>query len=584
MEETSRVRIRRAADRANVALPTSALLPMTTPPASSARRDRRAFLFGATAPLALPSAPRLRPDEAEDLAAAGRLAGLSFDEAQRRLAVGRLRELRDGYDAVRKAPLPFSLPPCAIFDPLPPGASRPQWTPKATLTIPQDAPLPANDADLAFAPLLDLASLLRQRKLTSVRLTELALDRLQRFDPQLFCVVTLLRDQALTRAKELDAELVAGNDRGPLHGIPYGAKDLFGWPGAPTTFGGAPWRDHVWDATATPLQKLYDAGAVLVAKLSLGALAMGDLWHGGRTRNPYDPAKGSSGSSAGSASAVAAGLVPFALGTETLGSIVSPCRQCGVAGLRPTFGVVSRHGAMPLSWTMDKVGPIARSAVDAALVFDAIRGADGRDPAARDAPFRAELDVDLKYVRIGVVDQQGFPSRAEDKAFLEWLGGVTHSVRKVTLPDAPYGAMLAMLHAEAAAAFDEATRNGLLDQLPGQGPNDWPNQFRAARTIPAVEYLQASRARSQLCADMQRALAGVDVMVAPTHGGSTLVATNLTGHPAYVLPVGRGERDGGRPAMLQLVGSVYGETTLLAVAAAWQQKTDHHRGRPTLTR
>lgn len=534
--------------------------------------------------MALPAAYRGRPDDADDMAAAGRLAGLAYTDGQRQQAAGQLRELRDGYAAVRKAAIPFTLPPCAVFDPLPPRASRPQWTPKASPAIPPDTALPAFEADLAFAPLLDLASLLRQRKLTSVRLTELALDRLQRFDPQLLCVVTLLREQALARAQALDAELAAGSDRGPLHGIPYGAKDLFAWPGAPTTFGAAPWREHVWDATATPLQKLHDAGAVLVAKLSLGALAMGDLWHGGRTRNPYDPAKGSSGSSAGSASAVAAGLVPFALGTETLGSIVSPCRQCGTAGLRPTFGAVSRHGAMPLSWTMDKVGPIARSAVDAALVFDAIRGADGCDPAARDVPFRAELDVDLKHVRIGVVEQKGFPSRAEDEAFLAWLGGVAHSVRKVTLPDAPYGGMLAMLHAEAAAAFDEATRDGRIDQLPGQGPNDWPNQFRSARSIPAVEYVQASRARTQLCADVQRALDGLDVLVAPTHGGPTLVATNLTGHPAYVLPVGRSERDGGRPTMLQLVGSLYGETTLLAVAAAWQRATDHHRARPALSR
>lgn len=568
-----------------MASPASVLSPpMSTPTPPTPRFGRRSFLLGAAAPLALPGLPGQQADDADDMAAAGRLAGLAFDDRQRQQAKGQLQELRDGYAAVRQAKLPFTLPPCAAFDPLPPGASRPQWTPKATLSIPKDAPLPAAEADLAFAPLLDLASLLRQRKVTSVQLTQLALDRLQRFDPQLLCVVTLLREQALARAKDLDAELAAGNDRGPLHGIPYGAKDLFAWPGAPTTFGAAPWRDHVWDATATPLQKLHDAGAVLVAKLSLGALAMGDLWHGGRTRNPYDPEKGSSGSSAGSASAVAAGLVPFALGTETLGSIVSPCRQCGVAGLRPTFGAVSRHGAMPLSWTMDKVGPIARSAVDAALVFDAIRGADGRDPAARDMFFRAELDVDLKYVRVGVIEQKGFPSRAEDKAFLDWLGGAAHSVRKVTLPDAPYGGMLAMLHAEAAAAFDEATRNGLLDQLPGQGPNDWPNQFRAARTIPAVEYLQASRARTRLCADMQRALDGLDVVVAPTHGGSTLVATNLTGHPAYVLPVGRGERDGGRPTMLQLVGALYGETTLLAVAAAWQRATDHHRARPALTR
>lgn len=549
------------------------------------RFDRRTFLLG-TAPLAAPALARSapRPDDADDMGAAARLCGLEFADAQRQQAKAQLQELRAGYAAVRKATLPFELPPCATFDPLPPSQGRPEWSPKAILAIPRDVALPTNEADLAFASVLDLASLLRQRKVTSVQLTQLALDRLQRFDPQLFCVVTLLRDEALARAKALDDELAAGSDRGPLHGIPYGAKDLFAWPTAPTTFGAAPWREHMWNTTATPLQKLRDAGAVLVAKLSLGALAMGDLWHGGRTRNPYDPEKGSSGSSAGSASAVAAGLLPFALGTETLGSILSPCRQCGTAGLRPTFGTVSRAGAMPLSWTMDKVGPIARTAVDAALVFDAIRGADAADPSSRNTRFRAELDVDLKQVRVGVVDQRGFPQRDEDRAFLAWLEPRAHSVRKVALPDAPYNGMLAMLHAEAAAAFDEATRQGLLDQLPGQGPNDWPNQFRSSRTIPAVEYLQASRARSRLVADMAKALGDVDVLVAPTHGGSTLVATNLTGHPAYVLPVGRSERDGGRPTMLQLVGKLYGETDVLAVAAAWQRETDFHRARPALTR
>ncbi len=589
-----------------VAGKTRDLSPILAPPLQSPTPttvDRRRFLLGAMAPFALPAAPRLVQEpaapgkpapadlapaadgtDAEAMAAAGRLAGLEFAAADCAAAVGRLQDLRSGYAAIRKVAIPFALPPCATFDPLPPGTGRPQWTPKATIAIPTDTALPAGESGLAFASILELAGLLRQRLVSSVQLTTLALDRLARFDPRLHCVVTLLRDEALARAAALDAELAAGTDRGPLHGIPYGAKDLFAWPGAPTTFGAAPWRDHVWNATATPLQKLHDAGAVLVAKLSLGALAMGDLWHGGRTRNPYDPEKGSSGSSAGSASAVAAGLVPFALGTETLGSIVSPCRQCGVAGLRPTFGAVSRAGAMPLSWTMDKVGPIARSARDAALVFDAIRGADALDPAARDGRFDANLDVDLRYVRVGVLELRGFPERAEDRAFVAWLTERAHSVRTVALPDAPYGGMLAMLHAEAAAAFDATLRDGRLGQLPGQGPGDWPNQFRSARTIPAVEYLQASRARTQLCIDLAKALGDVDVLVAPTHGGPTLVATNLTGHPAYVLPVGRSDRDGGRPTMLQLVGRLFGEATLLAVAERWQQQTAWHLQRPELTR
>ncbi len=544
--------------------------------------DRRAFLLGATAPLALP-APRPR-DDADDMAASARLAGLSADAEQCRQAAPNLRRLRSGYDALRQRPIPFALAPCQAFDPLPPGAHRAPPTPRVAFAIPGDTARPADDQTLAFASVVELASLLRQRVVTCVQLAELALARLAKFDPQLHCVVTLLREPALAHARQLDAELAAGTDRGPLHGIPYGAKDLFGWPGAPTTFGAAPWRDHVWDVTATCLARLHAAGAVLVAKLSLGALAMGDLWHGGRTRNPYNPEQGSSGSSAGPASAVAAGLVPFAIGTETLGSIVSPCRQCGIAGLRPTFGTVSRYGAMPLSWTMDKVGPIARTAVDAALVFDAMRGADGKDPAAVDIAFPWRPGRGLQGLRLGLLQQRNFPSRAEDKAFVQWLEQQGAAPKPVVLPDAPYEGMLTMLHAEAAAAFDEATRSGLLPQLPGQGDGDWPNQFRSARTIPAVEYVQASRLRAALCVQMQAAFADVDVVVAPTHGGPALTATNLSGHPTYVLPVGIAEPDGGRPTMLALLGKLYGEAELLAVAEAWQATTRHHLARPALTR
>ncbi len=314
-------------------------------------RSRRDFLLGLGAtPLVagarLASTP---PDTAGDLEAGLRLLDLQFTAAEREQAVARVENQRGTYASLRQQPIPFELPPCAHFDPWPTGVTRPAPDGVHPVVIPDDVPAPNGDPDLAFATILELASWLRRGLVTSRRLTELALARLQRFDTDLFCVVTLLREPALARADELDRELAAGTDRGPLHGIPYGAKDLFAWPGAPTTFGAAPFKDHIWNATATPLQRLHDAGAVLVAKLSLGALAMGDLWHGGRTRNPWNPEQGSSGSSAGSAAAVAAGLLPFALGTETLGSILSPCRQCGVAGLRPTFGAVSRHGAMPLS-------------------------------------------------------------------------------------------------------------------------------------------------------------------------------------------------------------------------------------------
>ncbi|MCA8953117.1 MAG: amidase, partial [Planctomycetes bacterium] len=503
-------------------------------------RSRRDFLLGlGTSTVATGAALRSPPrGDPEDMAAAGRLAGLEFDADQRELAKARLGRLRASYETLRRTPPPFELGPCVHFDPFAPASTRPAPTPAVPFEIRRDVARPASDVGLAFATVDELASLLRQKLVTSVELTELALQRLAKFDPTLHCVVSLLEEHARERAERADDELSRGVDRGPLHGIPFGAKDLFGWPGTFTTFGARPFAEFAWDVRATALQKLHDAGAVLVAKLSLGALAMGDLWYGGRTRNPYDPERGSSGSSAGPCAAVAGGLVPFALGTETLGSIVSPCRACGIAGLRPTFGSVSRHGAMPLSWTMDKVGPIARSAVDAALVFDAIRGRDGHDPAARDTAFDWRRGRGVAGLRFGIVQQDDFPSRTEDLAFVEWLRAAGAEPKPVSLPDAPYRSMLLMLDAEAAAAFDDFLRQGLADQLPGQGANDWPNSFRASRTIPAVEYVQAARARARLIADMDRALADVDVLVAPTHQGSTLVATNLTGHPTYVLPVG----------------------------------------------
>lgn len=545
--------------------------------------DRRTFLLATGA---VPAAMALgKGDDPSDMAAFGRLAGLEFTEKERAQADKQLDSLRADYRNLRRQKINFEISPSTHFDPQPMGVPRAPATTRRTIEIPMDVAMPGTDHDLAFATVLELASLLRQGKVTSRGLTELCLDRLQRFDADLFCVINLLPEQALAQAHERDLELAAGTDRGPLHGIPYGAKDLFAWPNAPTTFGTAPYQDQIWNVKATPLQRLEEAGAVLCAKLSLGALAMGDLWHGGRTRNPFNPGQGSSGSSAGSASSVAAGLLPFALGTETLGSIVSPCSRCGVGGLRPTFGAVSRYGAMPLSWTMDKVGTITRSAIDAGIVFDAMRGADGKDPSARDTALQWQPGRDLSKLRIGILKMRGWPSSDEDKAFVTWLEQQTSKPVEVSLPKAAYGSMLVMLHAEAAAAFDELTRSGDDEQLPGQRANDWPNKFRSARTIPAVEYIQASRLRQQLVQDMHKSLANIDVLVAPTHGGPTLTATNLTGHPTYVVPVAKStrERDGGRPRLLALVGQLDGEGPLLEVAEAWQRSTDWHRVRPGLT-
>ena len=544
--------------------------------------SRRAFLAGLGAG-ALPAVPGRRLGDPDDMAGAGRLFGLRFTDSELTQAEGTLARRRRDYAVLRQHEVPLELPPCTHFDPVPTGQPEPSPGPGYAWSAPDQLAPPADDEQLAFGSITQLAGWLRQGAVTSRRLTELSLSRLERFDPQLHCVITPLREEALATADERDRELATGATRGPLHGIPYGAKDLFAWPSAPTTFGAGPFRDHVWNLRATVLDKLYGQGAVLVAKLSLGALAMGDLWFGERTRNPWNPEQGSSGSSAGSASATAAGLLPFSLGTETLGSIVSPCTRCGVGGLRPTFGAVSRHGAMPLSWTMDKVGVIARGAIDQAIVFDAMRGADDHDPAARDAAFPFDPARGLAGLRIAVLESRRGLQRQADRRFLAWLGDKGVKTTTLRLPDAPYSALRLMLNAEAAAVFDDLLRSGQLDQLPGQGDGDWPNSFRTSRMIPAVEMLRSSRLRTRLMRDMAATMAEVDVLVSATHDGAILTCTNLTGHPTAVMPVGVSEHSGGRPSMLALTGKLYGEAALLGVATAWQAETDWHQRRPPLT-
>ncbi|MEC7583353.1 MAG: amidase [Planctomycetota bacterium] len=555
---------------------------MHSPSPSLPPWSRRAFLAGMGAG-ALPLRPGQAPGDPEDMAAAARLVGLEFSEDQLDQAKGNLARRRRDYQALREQEVPFELPPCTRFDPVPTGHPAPPTGPGYTWRAPEALPAPTDDLQLAFANLSELAVWLRRGDVTSRQLTELSLQRLEKYDPQLHCVITLLRDEAIATAENRDRELAEGRVRGPLHGIPYGAKDLFAWPSAPTTFGAEPFRNHQWNLRATVLDRLQAQGAVLVAKLSLGALAMGDLWFGERTRNPWNPDQGSSGSSAGSASATAAGLVPFSLGSETLGSIVSPCTRCGVAGLRPTFGAVSRHGAMPLSWTMDKVGIIARSAIDQAMVFEAIRGADGRDPSARDAGFPFDPTKGLRGLRIAVLESQRGLRRPEDRAFLEWLGQQGAETSTLSLPEAPYSGLRLMLSAEAAAVFDDLLRAGGLDALEGQRDGDWPNHFRSARMIPAVEMLRASRLRTQLMEDMASTMADVDVLISGTHDGALLTCTNLTGHPTAVLPVGVPEGTTGRPNLISLTGQLYGEADILRVAAAWQTATDWHRQRPALT-
>jgi Asp-tRNA(Asn)/Glu-tRNA(Gln) amidotransferase A subunit family amidase len=426
---------------------------------------------------------------------------------------------------------------------------------------------PDKGDDLAFLPVTALAALVRDRQVTSAELTRLYLGRLKKYDPVLHCVVNLTENLAHRQAEQADREIAAGRYRGPLHGIPWGAKDLIAYPGYPTTWGAAPFKDQTLETKATVARRLEEAGAVLVAKTTLGALANGDRWFGGRTRNPWDPTQGSSGSSAGSASATSAGLVGFAIGSETLGSIVSPCRVCGVTGLRPTFGRVSRAGCMTLSWSMDKVGPIARSVEDCALVFAAIHGADGLDPAAVDRPFHWPPSRELSALRVGYVEDGRDSAKRDDLRVLRDLGV---KLVPIKLPAKyPVGPLTLILDTEAAAVFDELTRRGVTEGL-----GDWPGTFRKGEFVPAVEYLRANRIRTLVLREMDEVMRAVDLYV----GGNDLVLTNLTGHPTVVLP--NGFRETELPRSLTFTGRLYGEADLLAVAHAYQQATGYHLRRP----
>nr|HMN31384.1 amidase family protein [Caldilineaceae bacterium] len=416
----------------------------------------------------------------------------------------------------------------------------------------------------------------------ALELAELYLERLRRFDPLLNCVVTPTAELALAQAQQADDELRRGIDRGPLHGIPWGAKDLLATRGIRTTWGAEPFRDQVPADDATVVQRLAGAGAVLVAKLTTGALANGDVWFGGQTKNPWDLQEGSSGSSAGPGSATAAGLVGFSIGTETMGSILSPSARCGVSGLRPSFGRVSRTGCMALSWSMDKIGPMCRTVEDCALVFAAIYGPDGQDTTVVNRPFRWPAPLDLRALRIGYVPaafETDRPGRAFDYETLAALRNLGAQLVPIELPDYPHEALRLILLAEAAAAFDELTRHNQDDLLARQDDEAWPNIFRMARLIPAVEYLQANRIRTQLGAAMPTIMSQVDLYLQPFVWGKDLALTNYTGHPAVIVPNGCAEN--GRPTnSIVLVGRLYEEATLLSVAQGYQEQTLFHLHRP----
>ena len=544
--------------------------------------------FAAGAFVARPTAP----DEitVPILRAAQQVFGLSFNDAQLDSTRRNLTGYRDSYEALRKIPLPNSVCPSVVFDPRPLRMRQTQLIAPNTNAgkLPETAKvkLPTNRDDLAFYTVRQLGELLRTRQVTSEELTTFFLARLKKYDPRLHCVITLTEDLARQQARQADQEIQAGHYRGPLHGIPFGAKDLFSAKGYKTTWGSVPYKDQTLDEDAAVVERLRAAGAVLLAKLTLGELAQGDVWFGEKTRTPWDVTKGSSGSSAGSASAVAAGLLPFAIGTETLGSIISPSTACGVTGLRPTYGRVSRAGAMALSWTMDKAGPLTRSAEDCAIVLAALTaaGPDARDPATLLAPntFKFAFGTNIKKLRVGYLKaafDQNYPTKANDQATLDVLRKLGVELVPIELPAIAPGALRFVLTAEGAAAFDDLTRSGRDGQMVLQNRSAWPNGFRSARFIPAVEYLQAQRVRSLLIEQMDTQLKGFDCYIAPSFSAN-LVLTNLTGQPAVAVP--NGFTTAGLPTTITFMGQLYEEGTLLALAKAYQDATDFDEKHPPM--
>ena len=523
----------------------------------------------------------------EMIAEVEHLTGLEFTDEKRELMIDGLNRNLKNYEQIREVSLDNSVAPAIQFNPVvaPIHFGSKQETFKISKS--ERKKVPSNLEDAAFWTVTDLAGLIKSRKVSSVELTKMYLERLKKYDEKLKCVINLTEELAFKQARRADKDIAAGRYRGLLHGIPWGAKDLLAVKGYKTTWGAMPFKEQVLDYDATVVKRLEEAGAVLIAKLTLGALAMGDVWYGGKTRNPWNPEKGSSGSSAGPGSATSAGLVGFSIGSETLGSIVSPCTVCGVTGLRPTFGRVSRYGAMALSWSMDKLGPICRSVEDCALVFHAIHGPDGLDPTVReDAPFNWNPARGIRKLKIGYLksdfekDRKDKKWKANDLATLDTLRSIGCNLRAISLPDLPIGAMRLVLRVEAAAAFDELTRSNQDSMLVSQNKGSWPNIFRSARMVTAVEYIQANRLRTLLIKEMDKLMSDIDVYVAPSWIGNNLALTNLSGHPTVVIPNGFNEKN--EPTSITFTGKLFGETETLLVAKAYQDSTNFHTKHPVL--
>jgi Asp-tRNA(Asn)/Glu-tRNA(Gln) amidotransferase A subunit family amidase len=524
----------------------------------------------------------------KDLISASKLFDFSFTTKEIDTLYSDVIDNLANYKAMHRLPLANSVPLSMWQTPVVPGMHFNTVQKTIAWKLDNTVQLPTNKNDLAFYTLEQLASLIKNKKISSLALTQFFIDRIKKWGDTLQCVISIQEDIAYAEAKKADAELAQGKYRGLLHGIPYGLKDLFAVKGTKTTWGAAPYQNQIIEEDAFVYTKLRDAGAVLVAKFTLGALAMGDYWYGGRTKNPWNLNYGSSGSSAGSTSATVAGLVPFAIGTETWGSIVSPSTTCGATGLRPTFGSISRSGAMALSYSLDKVGPICRSAADAAIVFNYIHGTDGKDGSAVNMPFNYTPNKDIKKLKIAYAknyfDKIKDTSRNEFKV-LEEFKKLGVQLIPVNFPDSGvynFNIMDVVIGVECAAQFDEMTRMNIDDALTRQTKNDWPNSFRTARFVPAVEYINAQRHRYTLMQKVNEVMQQYDVIICPSRGdGNQSAITNLTGNPVVCVPTGFDKRSN-LPTGISFVGNLYDEATILSIAQAYQKATNWDETHPTL--
>lgn len=539
----------------------------------------------------------------EMVKAAEKIAGLEFTDAQRQLLLDGVNQNLGRFEKMRQIPLPNSVPSCLRFSPVLPGmkfdAVRRPMKASKTAAVKRPSVL----EDVAFWPVTHLAQLIRTKQVKSVELTEMYLGRMKRYDPRLQFLITPTEDLAMNQARQADSEIASGHYRGPLHGIPWGAKDLISRKGYKTTWGAGPYKDQIFDYDAAIMEKLDAAGAVLIAKLTSGELASGDVWFGGQTKNPWNPTEGSSGSSAGPASATSAGCVGFSIGTETGGSIVGPSTRCGVYGVRPTYGRVSRYGVMTLAWSLDKAGPICRSVEDCALVLYALQGADDRDPTATDLPFNWDASLDIRKLRVGYLKPAFDEPRAtpeekdNDTAALEKLRSMGVMLKPIEFPDFPIADMMAINYTEFSAAFDDLTRSRRDDLLARQDRGGDANLYRTNRFVPAVEYLQVTRLRHLLMEAMGKTMADLDVYLAPItsnrgpgpsapgNPGRSLVnlnttMTNMTGHPGVVVRNGFNAK--GQPTSMTFIGKIYGEAEMLGLAHAYQMATSWHDKHPPM--